>query len=101
MQLVQILMPLFDNDGRKIEAKTFREVRAELVDRFGGLTAYMRAPAEGLWANQEGVNRDEIVIIEVMVPEVDRAWWQALRSDLEKRLRQEMIVIRAYPIDLL
>jgi hypothetical protein len=94
-------MPLFDNDGRKIEPKTFREVRAELVERFGGLTAYTRAPAEGLWATPDSINRDEIVIIEVMVPELDRAWWQALRSDLEKRLRQEVIVIRSYPIELL
>lgn len=101
MYLVQILMPLFDNDGRKIEAEAFRSVRAEMVDRFGGLTAYTRAPAEGLWASEDAVNRDEIVILEVMVAELDRAWWHALRGDLEYRLRQKMLVIRAYPIELL
>ena len=101
MHLVQILMPLFDNHGQKIEAESFRSVRAELVERFGGLTAHTRAPAEGLWASQDGLNRDEIVILEVMVAELDRAWWQALRGDLEHRLRQELVVIRAYPIELL
>ena len=101
MYLIQILVPLYDNDGAKLGIDVLRGIRSELVDRFGGLTAFTRAPAEGLWTTQGGVSRDEIVIFEVMAAVLDEAWWHDYRRDLEKRLRQELMVIRAQPITLL
>ena len=100
--LVQILLPLYDNEGRTLGAELFAGVRSELTERFGGLTAHMRAPARGLWKTDEGsVARDDIVIVEVMAEALDRAWWQAYRRTLEHRFRQEQIVIRATPVELL
>ena len=102
MHLVQLLLPLYDNDGQAIDHEHFRQVREELTDRFGGLTAFTRAPAEGLWQpGGESVQRDDIVVFEVMVPVVDEAWWQDYRGVLERRFRQEKIVIRAQSIKLL
>lgn len=49
LHLVQILLPLFDNEGEAIPQLHFRRVAEELADRFGGLTAFTRAPAEGRW----------------------------------------------------
>jgi hypothetical protein len=43
---------------------------------FGDLTAYNRAPAEGLWESGSGVEQDDIVVIEVMVDSLDRTWWK-------------------------
>ena len=65
--LVQLLLPLYDNAGVPIPAARFREVRDELTARFGGLTAYTRAPAEGTW-KEEGTrtSHDDIVVYEVM-----------------------------------
>jgi hypothetical protein len=48
MYLIHILLPLKDNQGRPHGRELFRGVAGELTERFGGLTAYTRAPAEGL-----------------------------------------------------
>ena len=94
--LIQILLPLNDNDGEPFRPDVFGDTRAELTERFGGLTAHMRAPARGLWKADDGaVARDDIVILEVMAAELDRTWWSAYRQRLESRLRQDEVVIRA------
>ena len=96
MHLIQLLLPLYDNDGKAFPSAMFREIRTRLTERFGGLTAYTRAPAEGLW--KEGVGepkRDEVVVYEVMVDDLDRAWWGTFRTELERRFAQEELVVRA------
>ena len=102
MHLVQILLPLTDNSGRPLPHPEYARVRAELTERFGGLTAFTRAPAEGLWTDGGGqASRDEIVVFEVMVESLDAAWWGDYRRRLEARFRQEQIVVRAHAIRLL
>jgi hypothetical protein len=103
MHLVQILLPLFDNDGEALPQLEFRRVSAELAHRFGGLTAFTRAPAEGIWKESDSSHptHDEIVVFEVMTEELDRNWWSTYRSDLERRFRQEEVVIRAQRIEQL
>ena len=77
MHLIHILLPLKDNAGKPIRRKLFRAVADELTEKFGGLTAHTRAPAEGLWKEgADEVARDEIVIYEVMAEELDEAWWR-------------------------
>jgi hypothetical protein len=100
--LVQLLLPLYDNGGQPIDQQHFATTRQELVDRFGGLTAYSRAPAKGLWKEEgEGVQRDDIVVYEVMVDALDRAWWADYRARLAARFAQEALVVRAQAIELL
>lgn len=103
MHLVQLLLPLYAQDGGRLEPSLFRAVRQELVERFGGLTAYTRAPAEGLWAEAgEGpVERDDVVVYEVMADSLDRAWWARYRQELGTRLRQKELVVRAQDMELL
>jgi hypothetical protein len=98
MHVVEILLPLNGPDGKRFGAAEFGPLRQELVERFGGVTAFMRSPAEGLWAGgaEEGVARDEIVRLEVMAERLEPAWWAGLRRRLEARFAQEEIVIRAY-----
>jgi hypothetical protein len=94
--LVQILLPLYDNDGQRFSEDTFARTRAELLERFGGLTAYQRAPARGLWKADDGdVAKDDVAVFEVMSGDLDRDWWSAYRRELERRFRQDTIVIRA------
>jgi hypothetical protein len=99
MHLVQLLLPLYGQDGEKLPPTLFAAVRAELVERFGGLTAYSRAPASGLWAEGERVEHDEIVVYEVMVPRLERPWWKGYREELTKRFRQKELVVRAQRIE--
>lgn len=101
MHLVQILLPLFDNHGQRLPKAEYDRVRDELTERFGGLTAFSRAPAEGLWQQGGRTARDDIVVLEVMTERVDRPWWAAYRRELEGRFRQESIVVRVQPIELL
>ena len=96
MYLVQILLPLYDNEGHAFEPVVFVQLRSELADRFGGVTAYMRAPARGVWKDDTGeTTRDDIVIFEVMTEELERGWWTGFRKDLERRFRQESVIVRA------
>ena len=96
MYLIQILLPLYDNQKRRIPAGTFTETAQELTERFGGLTAYARAPAKGVWKKRGNrTTRDDLVVYEVMSKKLERRWWRGYRGELEKRYRQERIVIRS------
>lgn len=102
MHLIQLLLPLYDNIGTRFPQEPYLQVRNELVERFGGLTAYAQAPASGLWQeSDERTVRDDLVIYEVMAEELDGVWWSQYRATLELRFRQERLVIRAHPIHML
>ena len=75
-------------------------MRTTLTDRFSGLTAYTRAPAQGLWSEADGPpKRDDIVVYEVMTDTLDRAWWADFRRSLERHFAQEELVIRALAVE--
>ncbi|HET9578284.1 MAG TPA: hypothetical protein VFP44_10685 [Usitatibacter sp.] len=102
MHLVQILLPLYDARGERFAGALYARVKDELTERFGGLTAYARAPAEGLWESRPGsTQRDDIVVYEVMAEELDPAWWTQYRQELEGRFRQRELVVRAHAISRL
>ena len=96
MFIIEIFLPLKDNAGIPFGHTVFADVRSELANRFGGVTAFMRAPAVGIWTDDEGVPRhDEIVVFEVMADAVDEPWWSAYRARLERVFRQDEVMIRA------
>ena len=102
MHLVQILLPLYDDEGRAFGRDALVRVREELTERFGGVTAYLRSPAEGAWREPGGeVDRDDVVILEVMADALDRAWWAEYREALEARFRQDEVVVRAMGMERL
>jgi hypothetical protein len=102
VHLVQLLLPLFDNEGRRIARERFDEVREELTERFGGVTAYVRSPAEGTWKEDGGaVDRDDVVMCEVMVDHLDRDWWAQWRVRLEALFGQRELLVRAFPVERL
>ena len=98
--LVQILLPLRKCDGTEVPAEMFSEVRAELTDRFGGVTAYSRSPATGLWKrSDEEIERDQVIMVEVVVDAFDRDWWIQYRDRLAHRFDQQEIHARAIAIE--
>ena len=101
MHLVEILLPLFDNDGKRLAPELYAKVREELVETFGGLTAFSRSPAEGVWEEGGERSHDDIVIFEVMSDALDRAWWRRFRERLESAFRQDEIVVRAREVERL
>jgi hypothetical protein len=95
VHLVEILLPLYDNEGRRFGAGELDRVSDELASRFGGVTAFRRSPAEGVWREGGEESRDRVVVLEVMAEDLDRAWWREYREELERRFRQEKMVVRA------
>ncbi|GFO60289.1 hypothetical protein GMST_26140 [Geomonas silvestris] len=102
MHLIQILLPLYDNEGKPFGQELFLRVRDELSERFGGITTYMRSPARGLWKEtRETTVHDDIVIYEVMVEDLDRDWWHNYRQQLTVIFRQALLIVRVSEVQLL
>ena len=101
MVLIQLLLPTggpASDDGLAPLAQT----RRELADRSTGVTAYVRAPAKGLWTAPDGqIEQDDVVMMEVVTDTFDRAWWRTYTATLAARFRQESIHLRALPVELL
>ncbi|MUO79736.1 hypothetical protein GOZ80_08015 [Agrobacterium vitis] len=95
--LIEILIPV----TQALSDHGLGQIRSELTTRFGGVTLHANAPAEGLWEDGGSVERDRIVIVEVMAEELERDWWAEYRKKLEGMLAQDEIVVRAIPIDRL
>lgn len=91
MRLVQILLPLTPTADSRTG---FEAVLSKLTDEFGGATAFLNSPAEGLWRDGGTTERDRIVTVEVMVDDFDQTWWKDYRQQLEKDFRQEDVVVR-------
>ncbi len=102
MYLVQILLPVHDNQCLHFGQDHYDAVRRELTERFGGVTAHVRSPAEGFWKEESvGTVRDDIVIFEVMAEHLDATWWATYRQELCLRFRQESLIVRSSEIRLL
>jgi hypothetical protein len=100
--IIQLLLPLYTNEGEQLPKSLFEKVSVQLTEKFGGLTSFTRSPAVGLWKeNEEKTVRDEIVIYEVMTDTLDTSWWQTYRNQLCTLFKQEEMVIRASSIHLL
>ncbi len=102
MVLIQLFLPLRDNAGVPFPPTMFAAVRAGLADAFGGVTAYQRAPATGLWEDgSNGIQRDDLLLFEVMAPTLDRTWWKSYSAALADRFRQQEVLVRALPCEWL
>lgn len=100
MYLIQILLPRTVG-GEPVNDAAFAATRRELVDAFDGVTAYLRSPAHGLWTAPDGrVERDEVVMVEVVTDRFDRDWWRAYAAALARRFQQQEIHIRALPAEM-
>jgi hypothetical protein len=71
MHLVEIFLPLNDNNGRPFGTERYAAVREHLTERFGGLTAFSRSPAQGATSDGGKTVHDEIIVFEVMARTLD------------------------------
>ena len=99
MVLIQLLLPTSAGGGSD---RAVADTRRELAERFGGLTAYVRTPAEGDWTSPAGVReRDTVVMVEVVATSFDRGWWRPYVARLATRFGEQAIHVRALPVELL
>jgi hypothetical protein len=54
----------YSNTGEPFEQRLFADLRGELAERFGGITACTRAPVRGVWQEIEQVVRDDLISYE-------------------------------------
>jgi hypothetical protein len=96
MYLVEILLP-----ADKQFAPGRRALAHELADRFGGLTAFNRSPAKGLFQQHRRKIEDDIIIFEIQTDALEKDWWAALRVRLESDFQQDEILMRATAVERL
>lgn len=102
MYLIQLLLPASSNEPCDAAGDPVAETRRELVEAFGGLTAYLRTPAQGVWTSPAGGREhDDMVMVEVVAPRFDRAWWREYTGRLARRFAQEAIHVRALQVEVL
>jgi hypothetical protein len=102
MVLIQFLLPARRADDASAHRERLKRTHDELVERFGGLTAYLQAPAAGVWTSPDGRREEEsVVMIEVLAPVFDTPWWRDYVKVLEKRFDQESIHVRSTEVRVL
>lgn len=100
MVLIQLLLPMTGAASHDT-VTLLAETRRELVDRFKGVTAYVRSPGKGLWTAPDGrTEGDDVVMVEVVTETFDRRWWRGYAATLAHRFRQDSIHVRALPVEM-
>lgn len=95
MYLMQIFVPTRDNQGSTITERQFTALRSKLTDRFGGETTYARTPVEEMWKPSENsAEVDHMIIYEVVFDELEAQYWKGMKSQLEKAIRRQQIMMR-------
>ncbi|XKM42999.1 hypothetical protein A4U53_034920 (plasmid) [Rhizobium ruizarguesonis] len=100
MHLIQVFIPAAPQAAIDVE-DVIATVQREMTERHGGATTYLNPPAKGLWSNGEGAEEDDVIVIEVKVDTLDKAWWHQYRRNLEPLLRQDELLVRALPVEML
>jgi hypothetical protein len=97
-----LYIPLRHSDGRKVAPSKLKQIQAELVDQFGGLTNFPQAKL-GLWKLGNVVYRDEIVIYRVLSDNSRAAtrFLRDLKKKLEADLNQDEILILVRDVKVL
>jgi hypothetical protein len=89
-----LFVPLFYNDGSRVEARKLRQLKERLLDQFDGVT-YFPQPNEGLWKMAGVAYRDRIVLFRVLSSHARsaRRFLSRLKEELREDLRQVEILI--------
>jgi hypothetical protein len=73
-----------------------RVTARQLAQEFGGISVYARAPAQGFWRRGGAkLDRDDVIVYEVMTSRLDLAFWRKRRRQLEQAFVQDAILVRA------
>lgn len=102
MYLMQIFVPIRDNEGNPFDQRRFTDLRDELTERFGGVTIYARTPAQGIWKPSDGsAQTDQMVIYEVIFDELEMPYWKGLKFSLETAFSQQQILMRHSNVNII
>ncbi len=97
----EILLPLFYNDGRRIEPEKIVATDDELLDLFEA-TATETVIVRGKWMYQSTLYSDQLIRVRVDVDDVPENWetMRLIKETLKTRFDQKDIWITAYRIEI-
>ena len=102
MKKYEIYLPLRYNEGRKIEPQKLKEIRQQLIDVFGALTASSRsAPFQGTWRYKGVEFVDDIIWIQIITKEDMNDFFKSFKRQLKRTLRQLDILITVQDIHMI
>ena len=101
-----IHLPLFYNDGRRIEPEKFEQVETLVSERYGGFTSIRQeTPLRGSWRGEERIYTDMIIVISVISAAedftTDEEFFTQYKEELEGTFEQEEIFITVQALYIL
>ncbi|MFQ6043691.1 MAG: hypothetical protein ACE5PV_22790 [Candidatus Poribacteria bacterium] len=98
----EILLPLFYNDGRKIEEEKFTETDQELVAQFGA-TSTDTIIVKGHWMYQSTLYEDKLVRMRIDTEDIpsNLEFIRSYKEILKERFQQLDIWITAQQIEVI
>ena len=99
--LIQIILPKETGGGHQSGSNGSTTYKMNLPTSLAGRPAFCAPRGRVCGKIAEGIQRDEIAVIEIMARSFDREFWRALRARLERELSQQEIVIRAQRVVVL
>ncbi len=101
MKKIEIIIPLFYNDGKEIEQTKLDKVKRELLGKFGGLS--ISPIINGYWINEKTEYDDINKVYTVITPEDNElnSWISNYKKWLEHMLDQKEIFIVISEVDII
>jgi uncharacterized protein YnzC (UPF0291/DUF896 family) len=104
MRKYEIYLPLKYNDGKDIEPEKIKQIKQELVERFGAITVSSRSsPYQGTWKYGGVEYIDDIIKVEIVVSgdKLTKGFLKAFKERLKESLRQIDILITTHGIQVI
>jgi hypothetical protein len=99
---VEILVPIFYNNGTNVEAEKYRIMFEELVKQFGAVSAEDNNIINGYWINPQDnkayADKNKVYWIIVPDTEENRQYFVNFQDKLESLFDQESILIYFTPV---
>jgi uncharacterized protein YneF (UPF0154 family) len=99
---VEILVPIFYNNGTNVEAEKYRILFEELVKQFSAVSSEDNNVINGYWINPQNnkayADKNKVYWIIVPDTEENRQYFVNLQNKLESLFKQESILIYFTPV---
>ena len=98
----EILLPLYYNDGSRIEEEKFVETDEELLAQFDA-TSTDSVIVRGRWIYQSTLYEDKLIRIRIDATDIPLSWefFKQYKETLKNRFQQEDIWITAHKITVI
>jgi len=104
MRRYEIYLPLKYNDGKEIESEKIKQIREDLIGKFGAITVSSRSsPYQGTWKYGGVEYIDDIIKIEVVTSsdKITKKFLKDFKERIKKSLKQKDILITTHGIQVI